>query len=42
MKNKSFMPSGLDENEGEGVQDDEDDIHMNEKAICKVCNKEGN
>lgn len=41
MKNKSFIPpnlGGKNEEDGEG---DEEDIHMNEKVICKVCKKDG-
>jgi len=43
MKNQSFVPPNLekqDDEEDEG--DDEEDIHMNERAICKVCQKESN
>jgi len=40
MKNKSFIPPTLEEKDelAEG-DDEEEDIHMNEKAICQVCKK---
>jgi DNA-directed RNA polymerase beta subunit len=45
MKNKQFKPFNIEQKEktdeeGEGEEED-DDIHMNEKAICKVCKKDG-
>ncbi len=42
MKNKNFIPPKINGKEGEEDRDDEEDIHMNEKAICQVCKKDGN
>lgn len=40
MKTQSFMPPNLDKDDQE--EDEDKDIHMNEKVICKVCKKKSN
>lgn len=45
MKNQAFIPPNIGKENKEGdiesEEDEEQDIHMNEKAICQVCKKDG-
>lgn len=42
MKSQAFIPPNIDDKNKTEVEEKDYEIHMNEKAICKVCKKDSN